>query len=69
MILSNESFWHVLFHAGVNEKTRSRPLAVRILKRCVLNYEDNLCRMTIHEKTILFQNLQRLFIKLYVNVN
>ena len=33
MILSNESFWHVLFHAGVNEKMRSGTLAVRILKR------------------------------------
>ena len=35
-------------------KTRSVPLVTKWL-----NYEDNLCRMTIHEKK-LFQNLQRL---------
>ena len=27
----------------------------------LLDYKDNLCRMTIHEKTFLFLNLQRLF--------
>ena len=60
MILSNESFWHVLSHAGVNEKTRSRPLAVRKLRRQFVQNDDtrkkNVSKLTTA-------------IKLYVNVS
>ena len=58
MILSNESFWHVLFHAGVNEKKKKKKKKKKAFQTTcgsyfetkLLNYEDNLYRMTIHEK-------------------
>ena len=66
MSLSNQSFWHVLFHVRVNEKRVPDHLRFAFWNKW-LNYEDNLCRITIHEKIIVSK--LTMAIKLYVNVN
>ena len=60
MILSNESFWHVLFHAGVNEKKRVPDHLRFVFWNEMIKLRKQFVQNDDTRKINLFQNLQRL---------